>query len=308
MRVLVGVDGSEGAREAVRQAVRLLSPELDIVLLYHAPSGGHLPGEGKLSPELVERMHRSLAEAAFDDATALLPNAFQARVERLVGAHGPRRGLVQAAIEAHTDLIVVGARGLSKLQRLLLGSVSNTVAHDSPLPVLVVRHPSERTTAEPLRVLLAHDGEQFSHQAAELAGRLHWPEHTVGQVVSVVDTIFGGELPDWLAKQARDADTEALAAAWVREHETKRAAQAQALRELERRLAGPFAGSPPILLEGDPAERILRTIEAEGIDLVILGGRRLTSASRLLLGSTSQKVLSHAPCSVLLVREQEATH
>lgn len=308
MKVFIGVDGSQGAREAVRQAARLLSPERDVVLLYHAPVGGHLPGERRFSPELVEKMHRSLAQAVFDDATALLPTELQGRVERIVGAHGPRQGLVQAAIEAQADLIVVGARGLSRLQRLLLGSVSNAVAHDSPLPVLVARPQSERPAVEPLRVLLAHDGEQISHQAAELAGRLRWPEGTIGRVVSVVDTIFGAELPDWLAQQARDSETEALAAAWVREHEAKKAAQAQALLELERRLAGLFTARPPILLEGDPAERILRTIETEGIDLVILGGRRLTPASRLLLGSTSQKVLAHAPCSVLLVREQETVH
>lgn len=308
MKVFIGVDGSEGAREAVLQAARLLAPERDAVVFYHAPLGGHLPGERRLSPELVEKMHRSLAQAVFDDATALLPAELQGRVERVAGAHGPRQGLVQAAIEAHADLIVVGARGLSRLQRLLVGSVSNAVAHESPLPVLVVRPHGERPAAAPLRVLLAHDGQPISHRAAELASQLCWPAGTVGRVVSVVETVFGVELPEWLAHRARDTETDAMAAAWIREHEGRKAAQARALLELENRLAGPFTDRPPILLEGDPAEHILRTIQAEAIDLVILGGRRLTSTSRLLLGSTSQKVLAHAPCSILLVREQETVH
>ena len=56
------------------------------------------------------------------------------------------------------------------------------------------------------------------------------------------------------------------------------------------------------VLEGPAAEAILAVIEARNNDLVIMGTRGLGMLKGLLLGSQSQKVVSHAPCPVLLVR------
>jgi nucleotide-binding universal stress UspA family protein len=56
------------------------------------------------------------------------------------------------------------------------------------------------------------------------------------------------------------------------------------------------------VLEGPAAEAILTVIEARNNDLVIMGTRGLGMLKGLLLGSQSQKVVSHAPCPVLLVR------
>ena len=56
------------------------------------------------------------------------------------------------------------------------------------------------------------------------------------------------------------------------------------------------------ILEGPAAEAILAVIEARNNDLVIMGTRGLGRLKGILLGSQSQKVVSHAPCPVLLVR------
>jgi nucleotide-binding universal stress UspA family protein len=56
------------------------------------------------------------------------------------------------------------------------------------------------------------------------------------------------------------------------------------------------------LLEGPMAEAILRVAEARGADLIVLGARGRGSFRGLLLGSTSQKVIQHAICPVLVVR------
>lgn len=56
------------------------------------------------------------------------------------------------------------------------------------------------------------------------------------------------------------------------------------------------------VLEGPAAEAILAVIEARNNDLIIMGTRGLGMLKGLLLGSQSQKVVSHAPCPVLLVR------
>jgi len=59
------------------------------------------------------------------------------------------------------------------------------------------------------------------------------------------------------------------------------------------------------VLQGPPSEAILSVAGARNVDLIVMGARGLGSLSSLLLGSVSQKVLSHADCPVMIVRAQE---
>ncbi len=59
----------------------------------------------------------------------------------------------------------------------------------------------------------------------------------------------------------------------------------------------------PEILEGPPADAILRVADARNVDLIVMGARGLGSVASLLLGSVSQKVLAHATCPVMIVRE-----
>lgn len=64
------------------------------------------------------------------------------------------------------------------------------------------------------------------------------------------------------------------------------------------------AGVVPLLLlrEGDPANEIVEAAEKEGFDLIVVGHRGLSPITAFLLGSVSNRVVTHAPCSVLVVR------
>jgi len=54
--------------------------------------------------------------------------------------------------------------------------------------------------------------------------------------------------------------------------------------------------------EGDPADAILDVAEERDADLIVIGHKGRTGASRFLLGSVPNKISHHAPCSVLIVR------
>ena len=56
------------------------------------------------------------------------------------------------------------------------------------------------------------------------------------------------------------------------------------------------------LIEGDPAEVIIEVAKTRNNDVIVMGSRGLGRLAGLVLGSTSQKVVSHAPCPVLIVR------
>jgi nucleotide-binding universal stress UspA family protein len=57
-----------------------------------------------------------------------------------------------------------------------------------------------------------------------------------------------------------------------------------------------------VLLEGDPAEEIIRYAMEERMDLIVMGTHGRTGLMRMLLGSVADKVLRGAPCSVLVVK------
>jgi nucleotide-binding universal stress UspA family protein len=61
-----------------------------------------------------------------------------------------------------------------------------------------------------------------------------------------------------------------------------------------------------VLLEGDPADQIIRHATDEHMDLVVMGTHGRTGLSRLLLGSVAEKVLRGAPCSVLVAKLHKA--
>jgi nucleotide-binding universal stress UspA family protein len=56
------------------------------------------------------------------------------------------------------------------------------------------------------------------------------------------------------------------------------------------------------LIEGDPAQAIINVAETRGSHVIVMGSRGLGMLAGMVLGSTSQKVVSHAPCPVLIVR------
>jgi nucleotide-binding universal stress UspA family protein len=62
--------------------------------------------------------------------------------------------------------------------------------------------------------------------------------------------------------------------------------------------------SPQVVVEQSPspADSIIKTAEARKVDMVVLGSRSKTGLDRFLLGSVANKVVAHAPCSVLVYR------
>lgn len=218
----------------------------------------------------------------------------------------PREGIIRAAEQAKADMIVVGARGLSPLARLLLGSASKSVVRGARVPVLVARQPKTARQDGGLRVLLACDRPDTASAMAQLVCNLTWPPATQGYSISVMPGLLGGEMPKWLTEKARSPEIEELTRAWVDEQQAESRQTKARLAEFCRCLPDGFQQNA-ITVEGHPAEKILETIDRHNIDLVIVGARRLGVIEGLMAGSTSEAVLNHAPCSVLICRNQDAT-
>ena len=135
--ILVAVDGSDHAFDAVRVASRLataLSAKLTLMTAYHAPSDAL--GEPNYSRALGEALAE--AQRILEDArnVALNVGSLEPQVEWLAGQ--PAETIVETARAGDYDLVVVGTHGRGRIGAALLGSVSSAVAAHAGRPVMVV--------------------------------------------------------------------------------------------------------------------------------------------------------------------------
>jgi len=137
--IVVGTDGSETAQSAVDAAAdiaRLCDAELHLVTAYKAPSGSvavPLTGAHAGDSGIGSAMSMKASEDMLAKAAAGIEGV---SVKTHVGSGSPPDVLLREAESIGADLIVVGSKGM---QRKILGSVPNSVAHNAPCAVLIVK-------------------------------------------------------------------------------------------------------------------------------------------------------------------------
>jgi nucleotide-binding universal stress UspA family protein len=150
-RIIVGVDGSEGARRALDWAVkeaRHHGAKLVAVHAWHVPplvTGlGPFDAPVSLDADTLDRIEKSAKQLLEHELAAVETSGVE--VDRLVEPRNPADALLEAASNA--DLLVVGTRGHGGFRGLLLGSVSQQVSHHAPCPVVIVP-PSAQARPQP---------------------------------------------------------------------------------------------------------------------------------------------------------------
>jgi len=141
MKILVPVDGSELALDAVHHALRLREEGLNAAFLLATVQEPVLLYEMVLAPDaaVLERVSGAVGSRALAGAEALF-DAAGVPFEREIGSGEPAPTLIEMSERHGCDAIILGARGLGVLRSALLGSVSQGVLHASKLPVTVVKH------------------------------------------------------------------------------------------------------------------------------------------------------------------------
>lgn len=162
--VLCGVDGSETANEAVRQAALLGGPGARITLLGVAyEAGAGLTERALLSPQRArEAVRRARPEAAPPGA----------EIAEVVVASSDVASMLLSEAKAH-ELVAVGARGRAEPRAagIALATVPAVLTHRAPGPVLLARRPPEDARF-PARILLASDESEGAQEAARIAAAI----------------------------------------------------------------------------------------------------------------------------------------
>jgi len=145
--VMIGVDGSPGSRRAVEYLSRFPLPrETEVTALsvvyvpppyYGGAEGYYETEELTRALETVRRAHETEANKALSEAAAILGKPF--RVETQLVAGTPARTLLDLSESKGAQLVVVGSRGLTGVERFVMGSVSLQVTYQAKASVLVVR-------------------------------------------------------------------------------------------------------------------------------------------------------------------------
>jgi nucleotide-binding universal stress UspA family protein len=289
-RIVVGVDGSEHAREALRWAHReaqIHGDELTALLAWGLFDQLHAHGEPSFDPDYGPTDARAALAAVVEDTlgTEATPGVRKVAVSDL-----PARALLEAARDA--DLLVLGPRGRGALRELVLGSVSQACLHHARCPVAVVRpsgsaHPSPRANQ---RIVAGIDGSEASARA------LRWALHEARGRGATVEALHAWHLPH--------------SASFARATFDPRAFEDSARHLLDRLVDGAAAEAPDVpveraLVSASAADALLRA--AETADLVVTGRRGVGGFRGLLLGSVSHQVAYHAPCPVVVVPAEDWT-
>lgn len=287
--VVVGIDGSDSALRAVRwaagearrRASRLRVVHAIEVLTGYAP---HVVDWQTLHAALHERGQQWL-DRAREEAEIAVPDI---QVDLVLEQTSPVVALVKASQDA--ALVVLGSRGLGGFSGLVIGSTAVELAGRAQAPVVVLRgeRAGERTSGP---VVVGVDGTPvgeaaiaFAFEEASTRGADLVAVHAWSDLVFEAAALGGAGALDFepLAQRSEEILAERLAG-WQEKYPDVRV-----VREVVRER---------------PTRALLR--HAEQARLLVVGTRGRGGFRGLVLGSTSQHLLRHAPCPVAIVRTGE---
>ncbi len=207
------------------------------------------------------------------------------KVTAILRQGDPKDVVCQVADEVNADLIIMGSRGLKRLQSILANSVSQYVFQLSSRPMLLVK--DDIYIKKIKRVMVAIDGSEATQQCLQLA-------------LYLVRDIKGGQLI------LANVDKNASKSGEVAPSAEKNPVLAPAIAEAKKQGVQPRA----IASSGKPGEEICRLAQAEDVDLLIIGSpdrrpsiaKSFVDIDRLISSSLSDYVRVNATCPVLLAR------
>lgn len=276
-RIVVGVDGLDGGRDAIALAKALAADNADIVLLtaiaYEASQNRDWID---YSAPMREETSAMLESAASGDDRCRT---------RVIADWSPGRALHQVADEMHADLIVVGSAHRGPVGRLILGDVSRSTLHGAPCAVAVAPRGFRERPRDTLSTIgVGVNGTRESDAALEAAAQI------------AADTGARLHLLCAVAIPAAFAATYAYAYDWTEIEADSRRVAEQQLAEIAKSL------DVPVEIEalGGNAGKLLEKL-SEDVDLIVAGSRGWGAAKAVVLGSTTNRLVHHAHCPVMVI-------
>lgn len=267
-RLMVCTDGSAEGQNAVAATLQLAIACRSQVQVVQVLVVGDQAVPPSYRAMLAEEIQKNIEVIKVAAAKVQVP------IQAVVPEHRtPYAAILSQAKKVRPDLIIMGRRGKAALARLLMGSVTAQVIGHSPVSILVV--PLGASVGFQ-RLLVALDGSPYSEAARKLA--LAMAKQAKSQLISVAVASRKGNITE--------------AKAIIQKMFT-------AAREAEL----PIKGVKGISLKEIAADAgIVQEAIKNEVDLIIMGSYGRTGLKKLLMGSTTEKVIGNAPCPILIVK------
>lgn len=279
-KILVAIDGSLSSMHALKESFKLAECEKCWMTAVSVIP----PYLGDLDTTSVGNVIASMRKPCEEALAEAKKLAEEARVPtRTVCEEGEiHERIVDLADAENFDLIVMGRKGENRIERALVGSATARVIGYSQKDVLVI---PKDTKVGWNRILVATDGSKFSQAAVEKAIDFALSYGSELIIISVVDVPaeFYGEAPE----------------AWDRLVEKAHTYLKQAKKTAESR----GITCSTMVKESQTWQAIVEAADKERIDTIVIGSHGKTGLKRLLMGSVAEKVIGHAPCPVLVVKD-----
>lgn len=289
--VVVGVDGSEPSRAAVRwaarEALRRAIP-LHMVHAYWMPNALSLPG---LLPDTFDDESRDWSEKMLTETKAWLEAEFPTLTVRTSAIRkAPDEALRETSADA--ALTVVGSTGHGEFTGTVLGSVAMYLSRYADGPMVVVRGDRLDLSPDNGPVLVCVDGTLDPEDLLTFA----FEQAASWKVPLLAVHTFNDDIPDGFA--------------WPYAREIRESRAGEERNYLDGRLADSSAKFPdvhatPVVLAGRPAAAVLRYVKklpyANQPSLIVTGSRGLGGVAGMIFGSTSHTLMTHARCPVAVI-------
>jgi len=283
-KTVVGVDDREGGRDALALAATLT-----------AATGGELiavrayPHEAHPSRASVGAYEEDMRADASEELGRIVADSGVAARRLIVGDTSPARALQHAAEEEEADLLVVGSTHRGQVGRVLVGGVTAGVLHHAPCPVAVAPLGYAEHGAQPKTIAVGYDGGMEARHALHLAGALAKACDAQVRILSAVTTPILATAPaayeaDWLSEAQQGSRVEVDLAHQTLEH-----------------MGVQSSGDVVLGLAVDELVEL-----SHEVDLIVVGSRGWGPVRRLLLGSTSERLVREAACPVIAVPRPES--
>ncbi|MBX3378092.1 MAG: universal stress protein [Phycisphaeraceae bacterium] len=317
MKLLVAHDGSESSLAAIDDLARAGLPSkghalvLSVLDAWVPPRGTQADEALPAMQAIREGIHKALertrdtAEVGANRLRDKLPGwsitaeacadaPAVAIVKRAEGLDGGING--QPA-----DLVVMGSRGLGAVRRLLLGSVTQKVMHTLRRSLRIGRERQGPITTDP-RIIIGVDGSDHARAAIDAVVSRAWPAGTHILVASFAQGVAGIEHSDIVGPTSSVWSTDPAnpgagpPSSWAQQLATDAAGVIRA--------RCPGVSVSTVVHLGDPKYGLVeeaRDWGGRGADCIFVGASGVRGFERVLLGSVSNHVAMHAPCSVEIV-------
>jgi nucleotide-binding universal stress UspA family protein len=281
--ILLATDLLPASQEAAHVAVQLAAAFGSRVTVLHVLEPmPHWP--------VALHEHREQVAQPLREFTGRLATQKMEVAEPLVAVGPPADTIVQKANEIDADLILIGAGELSRFERYSMGPVATAVIEHAPQPVLAVRPGGPAARFQ--KILCAVDQSGPAARGLRNAIRLA--------------RAFGGELVVLTVVSAVTPEIAAAVTGRFADVQTKFEAQWQG--EFMKVLTDSDLSGIKVTKEvrhGQAHRQIIAAAEEHRADLIVMGATGRTGLARVLVGSTTRRVLEHLPCSLLTVKQED---